>query len=133
MLALLIDDGVATRGHRLNCMNPNFNEVGAALAPHGSYQWVCVIDFATEVVELSQVRREDCVVTAKSLLIEPMSEEFKLVTRSIPVQNIIEEVDKLLQVRENIVTIDFRPSSDSATIICKNGSSTRQMNIAWGY
>jgi len=45
VLTLLIDDGVATRGHRLRILNPSYKVVGVACGLHqmGS---MCVINFA---------------------------------------------------------------------------------------
>lgn len=44
--ALLIDDGVSSRGHRKNLLNDSFKLVGVDLGPHSSYGSMCVIDFA---------------------------------------------------------------------------------------
>ena len=43
---LLIDDGVASRGHRHNLLKDSFRVVGLALRPHETYGWCCVLDFA---------------------------------------------------------------------------------------
>lgn len=48
VLDLLIDEGVTGRGHRRNILNPEMTRVGVALAPHRSYGFNCVMDFAAE-------------------------------------------------------------------------------------
>lgn len=45
--SLMIDDGVANRGHRVNIMNPSFTRMGAYCGNHNSqYGYVCVIVYA---------------------------------------------------------------------------------------
>ncbi|CAG9313749.1 unnamed protein product [Blepharisma stoltei] len=46
ILALLIDDGVSSRGHRTNILNPNYRIVGIGYGPHAHYHHMCTIDFA---------------------------------------------------------------------------------------
>jgi uncharacterized protein YkwD len=48
---LLIDDGVPSRGHRRNILNPSFQLVGVAIASHPRYGWIAVIDLASDVLE----------------------------------------------------------------------------------
>ncbi len=48
---LLIDDGVASRGHRTNLLRPQFRHVGIAAAPHPNLRHVVVIALAGSVTE----------------------------------------------------------------------------------
>lgn len=43
---LLIDDGVASRGHRKNLLNGSYRVVGVNTGPHRLYREMCVMDFA---------------------------------------------------------------------------------------
>ena len=43
---LLVDDGVANRGHRKILLDPRFRTAGAACGPHAEYRVMCVIDLA---------------------------------------------------------------------------------------
>ena len=49
VIDLLVDDGVASRGHRRNIFNAALQVAGAAKASHRVYRMVCVIDYATAV------------------------------------------------------------------------------------
>lgn len=44
--SLLIDDGVPSRGHRSNLLNPTFKYIGVAVGPHRDFGHMCVMDFA---------------------------------------------------------------------------------------
>jgi len=44
---LLIDDGVADRGHRKSLLDPRWRYVGIACGFHGRYGTMCVLDFAS--------------------------------------------------------------------------------------
>ena len=46
VLQLFIDDGVASRGHRVNLMKPEFTFMGARSGPHGQYNHMTVINYA---------------------------------------------------------------------------------------
>ena len=46
VIFLLIDDGVKSRGHRANLLQPDFKSVGVACGSHPRYNTMCVMDFA---------------------------------------------------------------------------------------
>ncbi|MEN8116149.1 MAG: CAP domain-containing protein [Bacteroidota bacterium] len=46
VIFLLIDDGVKSRGHRLNLLHPDLNTVGVSFGKHPVYRTICVMDFA---------------------------------------------------------------------------------------
>jgi uncharacterized protein YkwD len=46
VLQLLIDDGIASLGHRKAILSPNFKRVGLSIKPHKVYRFNCVQDFA---------------------------------------------------------------------------------------
>jgi uncharacterized protein YkwD len=47
VIDLIVDDGVASRGHRHNILNPAFRQVGIAIGPHRRYGTMCVMDLAS--------------------------------------------------------------------------------------
>ena len=47
---MIVDDGVANRGHRRAIFNPAATIVGIACAPHAAQKHMCVIVFAGAVV-----------------------------------------------------------------------------------
>jgi uncharacterized protein YkwD len=47
VIDLIVDDGVASRGHRKNILNSAFRQVGIAIGPHRRYGTMCVMDLAS--------------------------------------------------------------------------------------
>jgi uncharacterized protein YkwD len=47
VIDLIVDDGVPSRGHRRNILDPAFREVGIAVGPHRRYGTMCVMDLAS--------------------------------------------------------------------------------------
>lgn len=132
VMMLLIDDGDASRGHRENCLNPNFLEVGAAIASHPSYHSCCVMDFATRVIPWSDVQTTPIFVESNSSKeIKDQSEEFQRVVRSIPMDNVIQQLYEMLEIEDSHISIDFQPENSSAVIQCKTGKTIRKLNVTW--
>ena len=48
---LLIDDGVESRGHRTNLMNPDWTRIGVALGEHSTYQSMTTMVFAAALAQ----------------------------------------------------------------------------------
>ncbi|WP_157817879.1 CAP domain-containing protein [Candidatus Thiodictyon syntrophicum] len=48
---LLIDDGVTSRGHRRNILDPRFGAVGVSIASHPRFGRTVIIDFADAIAE----------------------------------------------------------------------------------
>lgn len=46
---LIVDDGIADRGHRNNIFDPNLKSVGVACGPHRTWGAMCVMDMAGTV------------------------------------------------------------------------------------
>jgi uncharacterized protein YkwD len=51
VIQLLIDDGVADRGHRDNMLDPRWGAAGVACGPHRRYLQMCVMEYAVTYVE----------------------------------------------------------------------------------
>ncbi len=51
VVQLLVDDGVADRGHRDNLLQPAWGAGGVACGPHRRYGQMCVMDYARGYVE----------------------------------------------------------------------------------
>jgi len=46
VFALIVDDGVSSRGHRKNIFNPKFLLMGSGTSTHKGYRTMTVIDYA---------------------------------------------------------------------------------------
>jgi len=51
IISLLIDDGVRSRGHRKNLLNPEYKYTGIATGKHKEFGGICVINYASEYTD----------------------------------------------------------------------------------
>lgn len=49
VMALLIDDGIKSLGHRKNILEPTYRWIGIAIEKHKTYRVNCVMDFAEKI------------------------------------------------------------------------------------
>jgi uncharacterized protein YkwD len=47
---LIVDDGVADRGHRTVILDAHMSVAGVACGPHAAWRWMCVVDLAGGVM-----------------------------------------------------------------------------------
>lgn len=46
LMALLIDENIASLGHRKICLDPSYKTIGVSIQPHKTYSYNAVLDFA---------------------------------------------------------------------------------------
>ncbi len=51
VMALIVDDGVNSRGHRKSVFEPGFKRVGVAFGGHKAYNYMCVVELAVSYSE----------------------------------------------------------------------------------
>ena len=55
IISLIVDDGVADRGHRTSLFSPEWTAAGAGCGPHAAIRTVCVVDYASISRQLTVV------------------------------------------------------------------------------
>ena len=66
IIHLLIDDGVPSRGHRKNLLEPRFQMVGASFGFHHEFRCCCVMDFAGGMKSYDDLVLHDTVLACES-------------------------------------------------------------------
>src|SRR5256885_10339837 len=56
ILTWLIDDGFATRGHRMRIMSPDYKVAGVCCGPHPEFKSMCVLTLAGGFVDLQPAK-----------------------------------------------------------------------------
>lgn len=133
IMALLIDDGVPDRGHRANCMNPEYTMIGAALAGHPTYETCCVIDLAKALTDWNLLERRDLTLSPTPGEGDMMkqSEDLRNVLFTIPNEEVVEQVKTWIADPSNEVTIEFQGSAGTAKITRKAPDMTETNTVTW--
>eukprot|EP00943_MAST-04B_sp_MAST-4B-sp1_P000444 g444.t1 len=119
--ALLIDDGVANRGHRLNLLNGEFICVGIGIGPHKQYGDMCVMDYAGGW-GVKKIVLKDQVTEKFSEAITPKANE---ILNSLPDGlDLKPEIDQAIANGSKVELI-YKPGEITLKIISGEGISTR--------
>jgi len=125
VLNLLIDDGVPSRGHRLNLLNPAFLKCGIATGPHTQFRTCCVMDFAGDVGPKTQKLATTSLVTDATNFNDP---KVQAILTSIPFDNMRDQVKQAMASGQK-VDLDYKPGS--ITIKIKSGGGFSSMSGNW--
>ena len=129
IVALLIDDGVDSRGHRVNLLNPEFRIVGSAVGTHVMFTVCCVMNFATSIKPLDSIITDDCFVTCKGSI----TEEVINILESMP----IETDQQISMINEKLaadmeVSISFKPSKKVTEFTFTKDGNVMTQTLSWG-
>ena len=61
--------------------------------------------------------------------IKEQSEDFQKVVRSIPMDNVIQQIYEMLEIDDSHITIDYHPEKSAAVITCKTGKTIKKLNM----
>jgi hypothetical protein len=125
VINLLIDDGVPSRGHRTNLVNPQFLKVGIATGPHTKFRTCCVMDFAGATGPKTDKLGSASLVTDATNINDP---KVQAILSSIPFDNMKDAVKQAMASGQK-VDLDYKPGSISIKI--KSGGGYSSMSGNW--
>lgn len=127
---LFIDDGVKSRGHQKNILNPEFLYAGAVIGSHPVYKYSCVTNFSGGIKSFNDIFTSDIIITSKSN--EPPSLDLIKVLNSLPgdTTDLLNEVKIELQ-QGMEVTVNYKKSESTATIEYKDDKGIRITTMSW--
>ena len=130
LLALLIDDGVPSRGHRKNMCNPEYTLVGAAVGKHETYGSNCVVDLASKITDLSLLVREDVVVMIPAG--GTIADQFEQVLNSIPDPTPFRDTIDQQLTAGNSISLDYNYTGKTAKLTFTSpGGGGGSMSMSW--
>jgi hypothetical protein len=127
---LLIDDGVATRGHRKNILHPDYHYVGAALGPHPNYHYCCVMDFTTKVVAYDQILKKDFTKSLKTMD-DLKHEDIVKLFLTVPYNGDLEHEFKEQLQSDSQVLVEFGAAQKSLRISFVQAKKTLTRTLSW--
>lgn len=128
IIQLLIDDGVADRGHREVTMSSDFTVCGVSIGPHKIYGTMCTLDFAGGWgPKVERLREESRVETAE------MSEDVRAILRSLPdgCEAVIGEVEEEIRKGEKVV-LEYKPGGSGRSGSYKFELGRKILSGQWG-
>jgi len=134
VIQLLVDDGIPSRGHRKNILNPDFGVAGIYCATQPRFGCCAVIDYCGGYGPKAQARK----ITASTG--HPIPEELVKVLNQFPdgLEALRDKIERHFSDKDgssggSTITVDFQPENGSVKVIFKaKGGSESVASASWG-
>lgn len=131
--ALLVDDGVPSRGHRHNVFKNKYKHVGIAYGPHKRYKCMCVLDFAGVLGA-----KKEMIAAANLTLLNKISPQAAKILGLLPSggKRVVKMVQDGVKDADKVVIMNYKPQSKTnghkLRVQVKGKSKSTRMDYSWG-